>query len=69
MNGYYLKGIILNIFLVAKKHRRTSKVKRYPTDLNDKKWKIIKPLLPRELPGGRPRKVLKGSELLNSWPI
>ena len=34
-----------------------SKVKRYPTDLNDKKWEIINPLLPIELSGGRPREV------------
>ncbi len=32
------------------------KVKRYPTDLNDKKWEIILPLLPAALLGGRPRK-------------
>jgi putative transposase len=31
--------------------------KRYPTDLNDKKWQLIKDLLPPALPGGRPRKV------------
>ena len=48
---------MLNIFLVTKKRRRTSKVKRYPTDLNDKKWEIIEPLLPCELSGGRPRTV------------
>ena len=36
---------------------RKSKVKRYPTDLNDKKWDIINPLLPGALPGGRPRKI------------
>ena len=33
------------------------KVKRYPTDWNDKKWNIIRPLLPAGLSGGRPRKV------------
>jgi len=37
--------------------KRTSKVKRYPTDLNDKKWGLIKPLLPSALPKGRPRRV------------
>ncbi len=37
--------------------KRTSKVKRYPTDLNDKKWALIKPLLPSALPKGRPRRV------------
>ena len=36
---------------------RKSKVKRYPTDLNDKKWDIINPLLPGALLGGRPRKI------------
>lgn len=48
---------MLNILLMAKKHRRTPKVKRYPTDLNDKKWEVIKPLLPCSLSGGRPRTV------------
>ncbi|MDP2903015.1 MAG: transposase [Methylovulum sp.] len=37
--------------------KRKSKIKRYPTDLNDKKWDIINPLLPGALPGGRPRKI------------
>ena len=36
--------------------KRTAKVRRYPTDLNDKKWALISPLLPGGLPGGRPRK-------------
>ena len=34
-----------------------SPVKRYPTDLTDRQWSIVEPLLPRELPrgpGGRP---------------
>jgi putative transposase len=30
-------------------------VYRYPTDLNDRKWEIICPLLPAALLGGRPR--------------
>jgi transposase len=38
-----------------KKHR--TKVKRYTTGLNDKKWEIISPLLPGALPRGRPRKI------------
>lgn len=38
---------------MAKKKRR----KRYPTDLNDKKWDLIRDLLPPALPGGRPRTV------------
>jgi transposase len=28
----------------------------YPTDLTDKEWQILAPLLPPEKPGGRPRK-------------
>lgn len=28
----------------------------YPTDLTDHQWEIFGPLLPREKPGGRPRK-------------
>jgi len=31
--------------------------KRYPTDLNGRRWDIIQPLLPEALPGGRPRAV------------
>ena len=30
--------------------------KHYPTDLSDKQWKIIEPLIPKEKRGGRPRK-------------
>jgi putative transposase len=30
--------------------------KRYPTDLNARKWNVIRELLPAALPGGRPRK-------------
>ena len=41
---------------MAKKPNK-SKVKRYPTDLSDKKWEIINPLLPTGLLGGRPREV------------
>ncbi len=41
---------------MAKKSNK-SKAKRYPTDLSDKKWEIINPLLPRGLSGGRPREV------------
>lgn len=40
------------------KKKRSTKVKRYPTDLNDKKWAVIGPLLPSALPGGRPRSVV-----------
>jgi len=39
------------------KKRNKSKVKRYPTDLNDTKWGVISPLLPEALSGGRPREV------------
>lgn len=39
------------------KKNPTSKVKGYPTDLNNKKWEIIESLLAGALPGGRPRKV------------
>jgi putative transposase len=28
----------------------------YDTDLTDKQWAIIEPLIPKEKPGGRPRK-------------
>ncbi len=39
------------------KKKQTLKVKRYPTDLNDKKWEVIEPILLGVLSGGRPRKV------------
>lgn len=41
---------------MAKKSKRT-KVKRYPTDLNDKKWELLKSHLPAASVRGRPRKV------------
>src|SRR5918999_2749552 len=28
----------------------------YPTDLTDEEWQLLKPLLPPDKPGGRPRK-------------
>src|SRR4051812_46737882 len=31
--------------------------KRYPTDLTDEQWQLVRPLLPRPKPGGRPRSV------------
>jgi len=31
--------------------------KRYPTDLTDKEWEILEPLIPPARPGGRPRSV------------
>jgi len=37
------------------KNKPSHSVKRYPTDLNDKKKGIIKELLPEILPNGRPR--------------
>lgn len=39
------------------KPKRSSKVKRYPTDLNEKKWDLIHPILPKASPGGRPRRI------------
>jgi hypothetical protein len=36
------------------KKKRSPKVKRYPTDLNDKRWEIIRGFLPEALPNGRP---------------
>ena len=43
-----------------KKHRKRkrsvkAKKKRYTSDLSDKQWKVIEPLLPAAKPGGRPR--------------
>ena len=31
--------------------------KRYPTDLTDEQWDLVRPLLPKAKPGGRPRSV------------
>ena len=31
--------------------------KRYPSDLTDEQWEILRPLIPPAKPGGRPRKV------------
>ncbi len=28
--------------------------KRYPSDLSDEEWEIIKPYIPEAVPGGRP---------------
>src|SRR5215211_9312804 len=37
--------------------RKTAMRKRYPSDLTDEEWELIKPLLPPAQPGGRPRSV------------
>ena len=39
------------------KKKRSKKVKRYPTDLNDKRWEIIRVLLLEALLNGRPRTI------------
>jgi len=31
--------------------------RKYPSDLTDAQWKILKPLIPPAKPGGRPREV------------
>jgi putative transposase len=31
--------------------------KPYPTDLTDKEWKLLEPLIPPPKPGGRPRRM------------
>jgi putative transposase len=33
------------------------KRKAYPTDLTDKEWELLEPLIPPAKPGGRPREV------------
>ena len=38
---------------------------KYPTDLTDAQWKLIRPLLPKPKPGGRPRTV-NLREILNA---
>lgn len=38
---------------------RSKRRKRYPTDLTDKQWAILEPLIPDAKPGGRPRKADK----------
>jgi putative transposase len=39
------------------KKKCRAEVSCYPTDLSDKKWEIIGPLLPLALRGGRPRRI------------
>lgn len=38
---------------------RSKRPKPYPTDLTDKQWAILEPLIPDAKPGGRPRKAEK----------
>ena len=42
---------------MSKTKTKTKQRKRYDTDLTDKEWAIIAPLIPKAKPGGRPRKV------------
>src|ERR1700733_13494218 len=37
----------------------------YPSDISDKQWGILEPLIPAALPGGRPRKVIM-REIVNA---
>lgn len=37
----------------------------YPSDLSDEEWEILKPLIPPEKPGGRPREA-DMREILNA---
>ena len=37
--------------------RRIHRKKRYPTSRNDRRWNLLKPLLPEAKPSGRPRTV------------
>ncbi|WP_206444729.1 transposase [Methylicorpusculum oleiharenae] len=34
-----------------------TRIKRYPTDLDDRKWKLVQDLFPATLPDCRPRQV------------
>lgn len=38
----------------AAKADKTTQRKRYPTDLTDREWAILEPLVPAAKPGGRP---------------
>lgn len=56
------KGSFILIYTLILQHMpktktNTKKRKRYDTDLTDKEWAIIAPLIPPAKPGGRPRKV------------
>jgi len=42
---------------MSKTKTKTKKRKSYDSDLTDKQWAIIAPLIPPALPGGRPRSV------------
>ena len=38
---------------------------KYPTDLTDAQWKLVRPLIPKPKPGGRPQSVDR-REILNA---
>ena len=50
---------------MARKKRNRKGIKRYPTDFSQKRWEIIKDLLPDAAPGGRPR-TINMRKLLNA---
>ena len=46
------------IFVMSKRSKKSSKTRpRSPSDLNDKKWKVIQALIPEQKGLGRPREV------------
>ena len=51
------KHIRIIIFVMPKK-KLSTKIKRCPTDLNDKKLTVISPLIPSAMPAGRTRSVV-----------
>ena len=43
--------------------------KRYPSDLTDEQWEVIRPLLPQAKPGGRLTKLLNADPPLSNEKI
>lgn len=41
----------------VKRERAQQRSQSYPSDLSDEQWAILEPLIPKALPGGRPRSV------------
>ena len=45
--------------------RKGYETRKYPTDLTDAQWKLVRPLIPKPKPGGRPQSVDR-REILNA---
>jgi putative transposase len=41
----------------------------YPSDISDEEWEILKPLIPPEKPGGRPRTTNMREVINATWYV